>query len=47
LDNEYLGMTKDFHEMELKPKPGKHRVVLVDEDGVRIEQSFEIVLKER
>lgn len=47
LDNEYLGMTKDFHEMELKPKPGKHRVVLVDEDGVRIEQRFEIVLKER
>lgn len=47
LDNEYLGMTKDFHEMELKPKPGKHKVVLVDEDGVRIEQSFEIVLKER
>jgi penicillin-binding protein 1C len=47
LDNEYLGMTKNFHEMELKPKPGKHRVVLVDEDGVRIEQYFEIVLKER
>jgi penicillin-binding protein 1C len=47
LDNEYLGMTKDFHEMELKPKPGKHKVVLVDEDGVRIEQSFEIMLKER
>jgi penicillin-binding protein 1C len=46
LDNEYLGMTKDFHEMELKPKPGKHKVVLVDEDGVRIEQLFDIVLKE-
>lgn len=47
LDNEYLGMTKDFHEMELKPKPGKHKVVLVDEDGLRIEQSFNIVLKKR
>lgn len=47
LDNAYLGMTKDFHEMELKPKPGKHQVVLVDEDGVRIEQRFDIVLKER
>lgn len=47
LDNEYLGMTRDFHEMELKPRPGKHKVVLVDEDGVRMEQSFNIVLKKR
>ena len=47
LDNEYLGMTKDFHEMELKPLPGQHKVVLVDEDGVRLEQRFEIVLKKR
>lgn len=47
LDNEYLGMTKDFHEMELKPKAGQHKVVLVDEDGVKLEQQFEIVLKNR
>lgn len=47
LDNTYLGMTKDFHEMELKPNAGKHKIVLVDEDGIRIEQSFEIVLKKR
>lgn len=47
LDNNYLGMTKDFHEMELKPSTGKHKIILVDEDGARIEQSFEIVLSER
>lgn len=45
LDNQYLGLTKDFHEMELKPSSGKHRIVLVDEDGIRLEQDFEIVLK--
>lgn len=47
LDNEYLGATNDFHEMELKPNAGKHKVVLVDEDGIRIEKNFEIVLKKQ
>lgn len=47
LDQQYLGMTKDFHEMELKPSPGKHKIVLVDEDGVRLQQTFEIILKKR
>ncbi|MFK7937301.1 MAG: penicillin-binding protein 1C [Saprospiraceae bacterium] len=43
LDDEYLGETQYFHEMELQPATGKHRLTLVDEKGNRIEQEFTIV----
>ena len=41
LDQTFLGSTRQFHQMELNPRPGPHRLVLVDEDGVRLEQTFE------
>ncbi|MCB0705305.1 MAG: penicillin-binding protein 1C [Saprospiraceae bacterium] len=47
LDNAYIGSTKTFHEIELDPEPGKHRITLVDEKGVRLSQTFEIIPKER
>lgn len=45
LDNNYIGATVDFHQMELNPPKGKHRLVLVDEQGERLEQLFEITDK--
>lgn len=45
LDGEYLGATKTFHQMALQPSIGKHLLVLVDKDGYRLEQSFEIIGK--
>ena len=45
LDEQYLGQTQTFHNMELNPPAGKHRLVLVDEHGRRLEQVFEIIPK--
>ena len=45
LDNEFVGMTKTFHQMALNPSTGKHRLTLVDENGNRLEQPFEIIQK--
>ena len=35
-----------FHNMELNPKEGKHQLTLVDEEGNRLTQDFEIIGKE-
>ena len=43
LDEAFIGATRDFHSMELDPPPGKHILTLVDEQGHRLEQPFEIV----
>jgi penicillin-binding protein 1C len=32
--------------MELDPPPGKHLLTLVDEEGHRLEQPFEIIAKQ-
>ncbi len=45
LDNAYIGVTKTFHELELNPSAGKHRITLVDEKGNRLELGFEVVSK--
>jgi penicillin-binding protein 1C len=43
LDDQYLGQTRDFHQLSVSPKAGKYQLVLVDEYGSRIEQSIEII----
>jgi penicillin-binding protein 1C len=43
IDEEYLGSTKGFHQMALNAKPGKHQVILVDQNGERLIQTFEIL----
>ncbi len=43
LDDQFLGITEDFHQKELNPAPGKHMLVLVDENGERLEQFVEIL----
>lgn len=45
LDGVYLGSTKTFHQMALQPPVGKHKLALVDKDGYRLEQAFEIIGK--
>ena len=45
IDNEYIGSTQDFHNLELQPDVGKHRLALVDEKGNRLELNFEIIQK--
>jgi len=45
LDGSYLGSTQTFHEMALQPSVGKHIITLVDKDGYRLEQAFEIIGK--
>lgn len=45
LDGNYLGTTTVFHQMALQPPIGVHTLALVDRDGFRLEQSFEIVGK--
>ncbi len=45
LDGAYLGSTKTFHQLALQPPVGKHRLTLVDANGYRLEQTFEIIGK--
>ncbi|WP_145663586.1 penicillin-binding protein 1C [Chitinophaga polysaccharea] len=47
LDDHFIGTTTEFHQMALHPAAGKHTITLVDENGERIEQVFEILAKER
>jgi len=47
LDNTFLASTTDFHEQALSPSPGKHQLTLVDDQGFRLEQNFEIVSSAR
>jgi penicillin-binding protein 1C len=43
LDDEYQGETVEIHQMALAPRPGPHRLVLVDERGETIERRFTVV----
>lgn len=47
LDGAYLGSTRTFHQMALQPPLGKHTLTLVDANGYRITQPFEIIGKGR
>lgn len=45
LDQQFLGTTKGFHQMELNPPAGEHQITLVDEAGRRLEQQIVILDK--
>jgi len=45
LDDQYVGETKDYHQIALNPPPGKHTLTLVDGEGNTISSSFEILDK--
>ncbi len=43
LDNLYLGSTQTFHELALKPKPGKYTLTVIDQEGNELKQLIEVV----
>ena len=43
LDKHYIGKTKEFHQIEIDPKPGKHQLVLQDEYGSMVSTTFEVL----
>jgi penicillin-binding protein 1C len=45
LDGVYIGTTRSFHQMALQPSIGPHKLSLVDKDGYRLEQGFEVIGK--
>ncbi|RPD39096.1 penicillin-binding protein 1C [Chitinophaga barathri] len=45
LDQHFIGVTTDFHQISMRPAPGRHTITLVDEEGEEIRQGFEILDK--
>ncbi|TRX61839.1 penicillin-binding protein 1C [Fulvivirga sp. M361] len=43
LDGSFLGMTRDFHQMEISEKKGMHELIIVDEEGNELIKKFEIL----
>jgi penicillin-binding protein 1C len=42
MDEQYLGSTREIHQMNLQPEVGKHRLLLIDEHGESVSTNFEI-----
>ena len=45
LDEIFLGMTKEIHQMSLSPDKGFHRLTLIDSKGETLQVNFEILRK--
>src|SRR5690606_34901291 len=45
LDDTYVGETETFHQLALEVPAGQHRITLVDDEGIRLSQRFEILAK--
>jgi len=45
LDENFIGETKEIHQMALNPAVGKHKLMLVDENGLAITVKFEAMGK--
>jgi penicillin-binding protein 1C len=43
LDEDYVASTRLFHQISIAPEAGGHRLVLVDDEGRRLERRFEVV----
>ena len=46
VDDEYICRTNGFHHIALSPEKGKHILTLIDENGEKLTQEFEIIDKE-
>ncbi len=46
LDDDYIGETKEIHQLALNPSVGKHKLMLVDENGISVMVKFEVMGKE-
>ncbi len=42
VNDEFVGTTKQFHEMPILPKPGKHLITVLDEKGNEIKRKIEV-----
>ena len=47
LDDQFIGSTRQFHQMALSPERGYHRLTLVDQNGETLSIGFEILTKEK
>ena len=47
LDEDYLKSTKHIHELGFHPKPGKHVLTLVDENGATLSKRFSVAGKDK
>jgi penicillin-binding protein 1C len=45
LNDEFIGETKIFHEREIALEPGLHQLVLVDQQGYRLQRRFRVIGK--
>jgi penicillin-binding protein 1C len=45
LDNAFVMTTKTFHQIAITPSVGKHKLTILDENGNRLEQLFEVLQK--
>jgi penicillin-binding protein 1C len=45
LDDTFIGETKEIHQMALNPALGKHKLMLVDENGITVTVKFEALGK--
>ncbi|MCB0410458.1 MAG: penicillin-binding protein 1C, partial [Flavobacteriales bacterium] len=45
LNNEFIGQTKDFHQITVNPPAGKHRLMVLDDKGTSVIRNFEVVEK--
>ena len=45
LDDQYIGETKEIHQLALNPSIGKHKLMLVDENGISVSVKFEAIGK--
>lgn len=45
MDDNYIGETKEIHQLALNPPVGKHKLMLVDENGISIDVKFEVIGK--
>ncbi|WP_256005892.1 penicillin-binding protein 1C [Pedobacter deserti] len=45
IDEEYVGTTQHRHQLALQPKPGRHTLTLVDNNGLRLVQVFTVLNK--
>ncbi len=47
IDDNFLTATRQFHQITVNPGPGKHLLVLIDEEGRRLERRFTVLNRKR
>jgi penicillin-binding protein 1C len=45
LDKQFIGKTREFHQIEVDPKPGMHVLTLQDESGSVVTTQFEVLAR--